>query len=65
MAENASTLGVSLSKGFIVGGDSAGANLAAAIALKARDDPFFVGRPITGQYLREPPVVHPKAWPEE
>ena len=65
VAENASLLGVSLTKGFIVGGDSAGANIAAAVALRARDDSFFVGRPLTGQYLREPPVVHPNAWPEE
>ena len=65
MAENAASLNVSLEKGFFVGGDSAGANLTAAIALKARDDPFFAQKPITGQYLREPAVVHPLAWPEK
>ena len=65
MAENADSLRVSLAKGFLVGGDSAGANLTAAIALKARDDPFFAQKPITGQYLREPAVVHPLAWPDK
>ena len=65
MAENSATLNVSLSKGFLLGGDSAGANLSAAIALKARDDPFFADRPLTGQYLREPAVMYPLAWPEE
>ena len=65
MVENAASLNVALSKGFLVGGDSAGANISAAVALKARDDPFFEGRPLTGQYLREPAVVHPLAWPEK
>ena len=65
VAENADSLRVSLAKGFLVGGDSAGGNLTAAITLKARDDPFFAEKPITGQYLREPAVVHPLAWPEK
>ena len=50
-------------KGLVVGGDSAGANFAAAVALAARDDPFFSANPVTGQYLREPPVCHPDAYP--
>ncbi|KAM5545521.1 hypothetical protein V8D89_000559 [Ganoderma adspersum] len=62
---NASGLRVSLKKGFIVGGDSAGGSLAAAVVLHARDDPFFSESPITGQYLREPTVVHPLAHPEK
>ncbi len=49
----------------MVGGDSAGGNLAAAVALAARDYSFFQGRGLTGQYLREPAVVHPLAHPEE
>ena len=65
VAEHASELGIDVKKGFIVGGDSAGANLAAAVALKARDDPFFTGRQLTGQYLREPAVVHPLVVPEK
>ncbi|PIL34600.1 hypothetical protein GSI_03379 [Ganoderma sinense ZZ0214-1] len=66
VAMNASGLpGVSLKKGFLVGGDSAGASLAAAVVLHARDDPFFSESPITGQYLREPAVVHPLAHPDK
>ncbi|KAI0783529.1 alpha/beta-hydrolase [Abortiporus biennis] len=60
---NSSTIKADLHKGFLVGGNSAGANFAATIALKARDDPFFKeeGCPITGQLLQVPNVVHPKA----
>lgn len=54
-----------LKKGFIVGGDSAGGNMSAAIPLKARDDPFFAGRPLTGQYLLKPAVAYPGAHPEK
>ncbi|OSD05173.1 hypothetical protein PYCCODRAFT_1362843 [Trametes coccinea BRFM310] len=63
-ATHASTLGASHAKAFLVGGTSAGANLAAAVALRARDDPFFApgsGRQITGQILQTPQVVHPEA----
>ncbi|KAI0730944.1 Alpha/Beta hydrolase protein [Earliella scabrosa] len=64
--ENHSELRVALDKGFLVGGDSAGANLAATVALHARDDPSFrsSGKAITGQYLREPAVVHPLHVPD-
>ncbi|PIL34606.1 hypothetical protein GSI_03385 [Ganoderma sinense ZZ0214-1] len=65
VGEHASDLKVSLDKGYLVGGDSAGGNLAAAVGLRARDDPFFAGRPLTGQYLREPLVVHPLAVPDK
>ncbi|KAI0824332.1 Alpha/Beta hydrolase protein [Trametes gibbosa] len=65
VAENADTLHVSLAKGFIVGGDSAGANIATTCAHLARDDCFFAGRPLTGQLVREPAVVHPDACPPE
>ncbi|KAI0689027.1 Alpha/Beta hydrolase protein, partial [Cerioporus squamosus] len=65
VAEHATELKIDLKKGFIVGGESAGANMSAAIAIKARDDPFFAGRPLTGQYLREPAVVYPGAHPEK
>ncbi|RPD59221.1 hypothetical protein L227DRAFT_165842 [Lentinus tigrinus ALCF2SS1-6] len=56
---------IDLDKGFIVGGDSAGANMSAAITIKARDDPFFASRPLTGQCLREPVVACPGAHPEK
>ena len=66
MVEHAAELGIDLKKGFLVGGDSAGGNLAAGVALKARDDPFFAGRPLTGQYLREPVIAaHPDIVPEQ
>ncbi|KAI0757825.1 alpha/beta-hydrolase [Daedaleopsis nitida] len=63
---HAPELRISLAKGFLVGGDSAGGNIAAATALRARDDPFFAtdsGRGLTGQYLREPVLLHPEAVP--
>ncbi|CDO77116.1 hypothetical protein BN946_scf184592.g12 [Trametes cinnabarina] len=63
--ENTSLLKADLSKGFLVGGMSAGANLSAVLAHIVRDDPFFEGRRLTGQLLREPIVCHPDAYPEE
>ncbi|KAI0351135.1 hypothetical protein OH77DRAFT_1411629 [Trametes cingulata] len=63
-ARNTSLLKVDLNKGFIVGGESAGGNLSASLAHIARDDPFFHGRPLTGQLLQEPLVVHLDAYPE-
>ncbi|KAI0364164.1 hypothetical protein BV20DRAFT_974744 [Pilatotrama ljubarskyi] len=62
---NTPLLKADLKKGFIVGGHSAGANLSAVLAHMARDDPFFQGRQLTGQLLREPMVVHPDAYPED
>lgn len=64
VAENTSSLKADLSKGFILIGDSAGANLAAVLAHEARDDPFFNGRRPTGQFLREPWLAHPDGYPE-
>ncbi|CDO76453.1 hypothetical protein BN946_scf184600.g2 [Trametes cinnabarina] len=63
-ATHPSALRASLARGFLVGGTSAGANLAAAVVLRARDDVFFApssGRQITGQILQTPQVVHPEA----
>ncbi|KAI0708761.1 alpha/beta hydrolase fold-domain-containing protein [Cerioporus squamosus] len=62
VVNNAGELQIDLRKGFLVGGDSAGGNLAAAVALKARDDPLFKHTPLTGQYLREPVVIFPGAY---
>lgn len=58
-------LSADLSKGFLVGGESAGGNLSAVVALKARDDPFFVGRQITGQVLLYPALSHPDSIPDK
>lgn len=49
-------------KGFIVGGESAGANLAAVMSLLARDQQL--SPPITGLVLSIPPVVNPDRVPE-
>ncbi|RPD55178.1 hypothetical protein L226DRAFT_470727 [Lentinus tigrinus ALCF2SS1-7] len=54
---HAAFLRISLEKGFIVGGDSAGANLATVCAIIARDNPFFADRRITGQLLRQQSVI--------
>lgn len=63
--ENASKIGADPTKGLIVGGASAGGGMAAGSALRAHDDPFFEGRPITGQILNYPCVVYPPAVPEK
>ena len=63
--QNAPELKVDPKKGLLVGGDSAGGNLAAVVALAARDDPFFATTPVTGQYLREPATCHAEAYPEK
>ncbi|KAI0632567.1 Alpha/Beta hydrolase protein [Trametes polyzona] len=64
---NAALLRADLTKGFLVGGHSAGANLAAVLAHETPLAPFFrdtPGRRITGQLVREPLVVHPGAIPD-
>ncbi|KAJ7288388.1 Alpha/beta hydrolase fold-3 [Mycena rebaudengoi] len=63
--ENATLFSADLSKGFIIAGASAGAHLAAVIAHRVRDDPFFKDRQLTGQILQIPTVVDPSAIPEE
>ncbi|KAJ7110518.1 Alpha/Beta hydrolase protein [Mycena epipterygia] len=64
-ATHAADISGSLAKGFLVGGASAGANYAAALAHRARDDPFFAERKLTGHILQVPMVLHPAAYPEE
>ncbi|TFY77873.1 hypothetical protein EWM64_g6137 [Hericium alpestre] len=64
-AENTTLLSADLSKGFVVRGTSSGGNLAASMALRTRDDPFFQGRPLTGQILQIPAVVSPHNIPEK
>ncbi|KAK7677324.1 hypothetical protein QCA50_019654 [Cerrena zonata] len=58
---NCASLNASPSLGLIVGGNSAGGNLAASVALRARDDPFFSEQPVTGQLLQVPQTVQPNA----
>ncbi|CAL1713861.1 unnamed protein product [Somion occarium] len=64
-AENATRLSASPSRGFIVAGLSAGGNFSASVAIRARDDPFFTGRQLTGQLLQNPHVLDTKAVPEQ
>ncbi|KAI0053256.1 alpha/beta-hydrolase [Auriscalpium vulgare] len=65
VASNAASISVSLDKGFLIGGMSAGGNLAATVAHLARDDPFFSDKPLTGSYLAIPVIVHADAYPEK
>lgn len=52
---NAETLGANPKRGLVVGGASAGGNIAAVLALLARDDKL--DPPITGQYLCVPALL--------
>ncbi|GKT66778.1 lipase 2 [Colletotrichum tofieldiae] len=66
VAENASNLGADPSHGFIIGGGSAGGNIAAVLAHLARDNKL--SPPITGQYLCVPAIMcllPPEAIPEQ
>jgi len=49
-------------KGLILGGISTGATLAAGLAIRVRDDPFFRHTPVIGQYLACPLLVHIDAY---
>ena len=62
-AENAASLGANPSKGFIVGGTSAGGNLAAVAAHQAVDDNLTPK--VTGVVLLSAPLCHHEAMPEE
>ncbi|KAK1225764.1 hypothetical protein PQX77_011283 [Marasmius sp. AFHP31] len=65
VASNPEKFSASLKKGFIVGGQSAGGNLTAVLSHLARDDSFFKDKPLTGQLLQIPAVVHFDAVPEK
>ncbi|KAK1536043.1 alpha/beta hydrolase fold-3 domain-containing protein [Colletotrichum paranaense] len=54
VSENAHTLGGDLSAGFVIGGPSAGANLAAVMAQKMVDGATKLGAPLTGVWLLAP-----------
>jgi len=62
-AENASNLGADPSKGFLVGGTSAGGNIAATIAHLARDEKL--SPPLTGCHLMIPAICNIDALPEK
>ncbi|KKK25999.1 hypothetical protein AOCH_000449 [Aspergillus ochraceoroseus] len=62
IASNAGTLGGNLSKGFILGGTSAGAHMTATLSHWARDQ--NLSPPLTGLYLNVVGLVVPEAVPE-
>ncbi|KAL0932936.1 lipase 2 [Colletotrichum truncatum] len=65
-AKNASELGADPSRGFIIGGGSAGGNISATLAHLARDNDL--SPPLTGQYLCVPAIMcllPPEAIPEK
>ncbi|KAI0053261.1 alpha/beta-hydrolase [Auriscalpium vulgare] len=53
VATNAGAMAADLAKGFVLGGVSAGGNIAAVLAHRVRDDAFFARTPLTGQYKSE------------
>ncbi|KAH9027049.1 Alpha/Beta hydrolase protein [Lactarius hengduanensis] len=59
---NVDALSVSLKKGFLLGGCSAGGTLSAGLSIRVRDDPLFSDTPVTGQYLAAPLLVHVNAY---
>jgi len=59
----AKEFGGDASKGLLVAGLSAGGNLAAVVALRARDDSAFPGK-VTGQLLQVPGLCRPSEYPE-
>ncbi|KAL0565212.1 hypothetical protein V5O48_016816 [Marasmius crinis-equi] len=65
VASHPEKFSASLKKGFIVGGTSAGGNLSAVLSHLARDDPFFKHKPLTGQLLHIPTLIHRDAIPEK
>lgn len=62
-AANHSNLGADPSKGFVVGGTSAGGNLTAVTTLLARDDKL--SPPLTGSLLMIPAVCYHAAMPDK
>jgi acetyl esterase/lipase len=63
VAEHASQLGADPSKGFIVGGTSAGGNIATTISHLARDEKL--SPPLTGAHLMIPTVCNIDVLPEK
>ncbi|KAF8208871.1 Alpha/Beta hydrolase protein [Mycena galopus ATCC 62051] len=54
-----------LKKGFIIAGLSAGGHLAAVITHRARDDPFFKEKRLTGSLLQIPGLLNHSACPDK
>lgn len=62
-ASNASSLGADASKGFIIGGTSAGANITCVLSHQARDEGLTT--PLTGVWLNVPLVAQQDVFPEK
>lgn len=62
---NQTLFGGDISRGFLIGGQSSGGNYAAVLTHRARDDPFFENRRLSGTALQIPIVLHPKAYPDK
>lgn len=62
-AANAVSWNADPAKGFVIGGSSAGANIAAVLAHRARDEGF--SPPLTGQYLAIPLLCPKEKIPEK
>jgi acetyl esterase/lipase len=62
-ATNASKLGADPSRGFIVGGSSAGANIAAVLLHLSRQE--GLSPPLTGQWLSVPFILPPELVPDK
>jgi acetyl esterase/lipase len=60
---NAKSFGADPSVGFVIGGTSAGANIAAVLAHLARDE--GLSPPLTGQYLSVPCIVAESLMPDK
>ena len=63
VARNYGSLGANPKAGFVIGGASAGGNIAAILAHLARDEKLEP--PLTGQYLCVPAVMPPISVPEK
>ncbi|KAK4500399.1 hypothetical protein PRZ48_008588 [Zasmidium cellare] len=63
VAQNASTLGIDLSKGFVINGTSAGGNLAVTVCYQWHDE--GLQPPITGCHLMNGHFVDPEHVPEQ
>lgn len=62
-AANAGSFGADPSKGFVIGGTSAGGNITAVLAHLARDE--GLSPPLTGEYLAIPAVCPNDRFPEK
>ena len=62
-AANAKSWGADPTAGFVVGGTSAGGNLSAVLALRAREEKL--SPPLTGQFLAVPATISDDAIPEK